>query len=115
MDEIIEKALEFSNFSVTLNNQKRILKEKCKEELNLYYKGGKFTVTRELLNFCWMLLSKSYERTVIIDDNDTPVEIEDIHDFFEKLQQQYADATNKYLNDYKELTKKRSIEGFVDV
>ena len=115
MDEIIEKALEFSNFSVTLNNQKRLLKEKCKEELNLFYQGGKFEVTKELLNFCWMLTSKNCENTVIIDANDTPIEIQDVDDFTERLLQQYTDATNKYLNDYKELTKKRSIEGFVDV
>ena len=44
MDKRLEKALEFANFNVTLNNQKRILKEKYKEDPIFYPCGLKFTV-----------------------------------------------------------------------
>jgi len=33
MDERLEKALDFSNYMLTLNNQKRLLAEKYQEEL----------------------------------------------------------------------------------
>ena len=51
MDERLEKALEFSNYMLTLNNQKRLLTEKYQEELLYFYNGCQFTVTKELINF----------------------------------------------------------------
>ncbi len=115
MDDALEKALEFSNFTATLNNQKRILHEKYTEELGLYYCGGKFTVTKELLTFCHLLLSKDISKTVVIDDNNSPIQIDDIDDFMTVSLQQYATAANKYFAHYKELSTKRSVEGLADV
>ena len=54
MDEALKKALDFSNFTSTLNAQKRILHEKYLDELVMYSDNGKFTVSKELLNFCFM-------------------------------------------------------------
>ena len=51
MDEALEKALDFSNYMVTLNNQKRILQEEYQESLIKYQAGGKFTITKELVSF----------------------------------------------------------------
>ena len=51
MDEKLEKALDFSNFTATLNSQKRILLETYHDDLILYYKGGKFSITKEVLKF----------------------------------------------------------------
>lgn len=112
MDEKLEKALEFSNFTATLNSQKRILLEKYHGDLVLYYKGGKFTITREVLNFCHILKSSN---TVLVDDNNTPIQIDDLEDFKVLAHQKYADATNKYLSSYKEISKNRNVEGLVHV
>jgi isoleucyl-tRNA synthetase len=60
MDEALEKALDFSNFTSTLNAQKRILHEKYLNELVMYSNNGKFTVSKELLNFCTVDLSAFY-------------------------------------------------------
>ena len=38
MDEKLSKALDYSNYMVTLNNQKRLLTEKYQEELLYFYK-----------------------------------------------------------------------------
>ena len=73
MDEALEKALDFSNFTATLNAQKRILHEKYLDELVMYSNNGKFTVSKELLNFCFMLTSTSINKTVLIDSNRTPI------------------------------------------
>ena len=114
MEESLEKALEFSNYYATLNNQKRILYEKYQENLIMYYLGGTFTANRELINFCTMLLSKT-SSTLIIDDNKTPIEIDDLEDFTESLLHKYTEATNQYHEEYKTLSTKRSVEGLVDV
>ena len=46
MDERLKKALDFSNYMVTLNNQKRVLKEKFFENRIYYYNGGQFSVKK---------------------------------------------------------------------
>ena len=51
MDQRLEKALDFSNYMVTLNNQKRVLTEQFKQDIIHYYCGGQFTVTQELISF----------------------------------------------------------------
>jgi len=115
MDEQLQKALEFSNFTVTLNNQKRILKEKYNEELVFYYNNGKFKATQSFFTFVSSLVSMEVEQTVIVDDNDTPIHIDDTVLFFENVKQSYVTATNKYLHEYQELSKKRNVQGLVDV
>ena len=112
MDEKLEKALDFSNFTATLNSQKRILLETYHDDLILYYKGGKFSITKEVLTFCHMLKTPN---TVLIDDNNTPIQIDNLEDFTNLAHQKYADATNKYLTSYKEISKNRSVEGLVHV
>ena len=114
MDEALGKALEFSNFAVTLNTQKRILHEKYTSQLIVYSNGGRFTVTKELINFCHLLNSKDIQQTVLIDDNNTPFEIPNVQEFLDIILQQYATATNTYLAEYKSLTKNRSVEGLVN-
>ena len=49
MDEALEKALDFSNYMVTFNNQKRIIREEFLEGLLIYQHGGMFTITKELI------------------------------------------------------------------
>lgn len=115
MDEALEKALEFSNFSVTLNNQKRILKENYLEDLVLYHNGGKFTVTQTLLSFVSNLNLLNIDKTVLVDDNQTPIEIINVSEFLTLVTNKYAEASNKYFDRYKELSKKRNIEGLIDV
>ena len=114
MDEALEKALDFSNFTVTLNAQKRILHDKYSDELVMYSNNGKFTITKEILNFCFMLVSTNINKTVIIDDNRTPIQIDDVEAFMLQATQHFTDANNMYLDEYKALSTKRSVEGLVD-
>jgi len=115
MDERLEKALEFSNYMVTLNNQRRIIKEKFLENCVHYLNGGKFSVTRELINFCHMLVQTGQEDTVLIDDNDMPVKIDNIEDFLTELLDIYFTTSNEYLNQYTEIKKNRTVKGLVDL
>ena len=116
MDERLEKALEFSNYMVTLNNQKRILKEKFYEDL-LYFTGGcQFSVTKELITFVGLLVQRGNDQDVVLtDDNDIPVSIENLNKFFDDILDTYFSAANSYFSQYSELKKNRKVEKLVDL
>jgi len=110
MDERLEKALEFSNYMVTLNNQKRALKEKFYNECVFYDNGGTFTITKEMITFVKVLIDKGNKDAVLIDDNDLPIRIENLEKFYEDLVTNYFEASNSYYTEYQKLKTKRSVE-----
>ena len=110
MDERLKKALEFSNFMVTLDNQLRNLREKFNQDAIYYHNGGQFTVTKELISFCDTMVDKNQKTIVLVDDNEMPVQIEDLEIFVDNLVDNYVQSSNSFLNDYNILRKKRSVE-----
>jgi hypothetical protein len=112
MDKRLEKALEFANFNVTLNNQKRILKEKYKEDLIFYHAGSKFTVDHQLINFVSHMFDSNQDSIVLIDDNDIPTEVVTAT-FLEEIKNIYFTASNRYFTEYSKLTKNRSVSGLL--
>lgn len=115
MDERLQKALDISNYMVTLNNQKRILKEQYQENLIYYHNSGQFTVSQQLISFCQSLLAMSQDSTILIDDNDIPIEIEDLKQFAEDLISKYFEVSNQYLIEYNKLKKNRSVESIMNL
>lgn len=115
MDERLEKALEFSNYMSTLNNQKRLLHESYVDSSVHYLNGGKFNVTKELINFCNTLLAHNQSSAVLVDDNNIPIEVEDLQTFFEELLNIYFVASNEYLTKYTQIKKQRSVAGLLDL
>lgn len=115
MDERLDKALKFSNYMVTLNNQKRIIKEKYFEDL-LYFSGGcQFTVTKELITFVGLLIERGNDTDIVLtDDNDIPAKIEDLNKFYADILDTYFTASNNYHTKYEELRKNRSVEKLVN-
>lgn len=113
MDVKLEKALEFSNYMVTLNNQKRLIHEQYQQDLVHYYNGGQFSVTQELLSFCQSLLSLEQEDAVLVDDNKQPIFIEELSNFTNDILNVYATASNTYLTEYDKIRKNRSVEGIL--
>ena len=115
MDERLEKALDFSNYMVTLNNQRNLIKEKFKEESIHYFNGGKFQTTQERIAFVQSLLSLNQTQTILIDDNDIPIKIEDLEAFSLDLYSTYFEATNNYLREYEKIKTNRSVKGLIDL
>ena len=114
MDERLEKALKVGNLMVTLNDQKRMLKEKFLENLIYYINGSQFNINKEMLTFVNMLLSQGYETDVVlIDDNSIPVKIDDLAKFYEDILDLYFSASNEYLLKYTELKKQRTVERLI--
>ena len=115
MDERLSKALEFSNYMITLNNQKRVINEQYQQDLIFYYNGGQFTLTREFINFCHTLCSLEHTDAILIDDNSIPIQITDLTKFTKNTTNQYFEATAKYYAEYTILKTTRSVEGIVKV
>ena len=114
MDERLEKALEFSNYMLTLNNQKRLLAEKYQEELIYFYSGSQFTITRELITFVSTMVAADQDEIVITDDNNLPCMIEDLVNFYSEIISKYTNASNEYYTAYLKLKKNRSVEKLVN-
>lgn len=112
MDKRLTKALEFSNFNVTLNNQKRILNEKYQENLIHYHNGAKFTVDTQLINFVSHMKDSNQDTLILIDDNSQPVEVKPIN-FLEEIKNVYFTATNRYHTEYSKLIKNRKVSGLL--
>lgn len=114
MDERLKKALDFSNYMITFNNQKRSLQEKYNQDLLYYHTGAQFTVTRELINFCYTLIATNNTEIVLVDDNGAPVEITNLEKFHNDILDVYFTASNEYYNEFVSLKKKRSVAALVE-
>lgn len=113
MDIKLEKALEFSNYMVTLNNQKRLIHEQYIQDLVHYYNGGQFSVTQELISFCQSLLKFEQDDCVLVDDNKQPIFVDDLESFTHSMLNIYATASNTYFTEYDKIRKNRSVEGIL--
>ena len=114
MDERLQKALDFSNYMVTLNNQKRLLKEKFYEDLVYFTNGSQFTVSKELITFVGFLIETGNTTDIVlIDDNDIPVKIEDLTNFQDDILNLYFTASNSYNQAYQKLKTNRRVEKLV--
>jgi len=113
MDDRLIKALEHANYRQALGIERQRLKDKAKAELVIAFNGGLFTVDRTLIGFITTI--KDYGSAVILDDNDYPVEIEDLDAFQARVLGTYFEVTNRYLTDYNQIKKKRTLAKLVDL
>ena len=82
MDNRLAKALEFGNYMVTLNNQKRLLKEKFLDQSVHYVDGHKFEITKELITYCKTLIDLGHTTDVVVVDSlDAPYRVPDLNQF----------------------------------
>jgi hypothetical protein len=114
MDERLEKALDFSNYMVTLSNQKRLLAEKFQEELIHFYNGSQFTITRELITFVNVMVASNQDEMVITDDNNIPCLVKNIDTFYNDIIDKYTSASNEYHTAYLKLKSNRSVGKLVN-
>ena len=116
MDERIQKAFETANYMTTLANQKQILKEEFHQNLIHYHNGGIFTASKELINFVKTLTDiGNNESAVLVDNNDLPVEVDNLIKFLEDLLSKYHYAVNEYYTRYDHMRKNRTVEGMLSV
>ena len=109
MDSRLDKALEFSNYMTTLNNQKRLLWENYQQNLVYYFNGGKFSITTDLISF---LEAVKYDSYVLIDDNNLPVKV-DTRKFLLDIRIKHQKATTEYYEEYSKIKSKRKVEDLI--
>ncbi len=116
MNEMLKKALEFSNFKQSLSIQRKVLKEKLDARLTFGYEGGLFKIDQTLICFVKFLLDEDRKTdVVIIDANDNPVLIKDLSAFKTEILDRYFSAVNESHVEYEKIKKSRTVEALVDL
>jgi len=109
VDERLEKAFQTANYMTALSNQRKVIFEEFQQSLIYYYQGSSFTVDRNLVTFISTLVTRDTAASVVLDDNNIPVEITDLKLFLDEIISIYASATNNYLLKYNQIKSKRRV------
>ena len=115
MSKKLSKALEFSNYRVSLNIQHNNMKARVQTLLNYSINGGTFKITHDLISFVKLLLDRDMDSAVLLDVYNNPIQIENLEDFLEELISRYFEATNEYYADYSKLKKSRKVHKLIDL
>lgn len=115
MDERIEKAFQTANYMASLSNLRRVALEEYSQNLIYYTQGATFTVDRSLISFVKILIDSEVTESILLDDNNIPVKIDDLQQFLTKILSIYTESINQYLVKYTELKSKRKVEALVSL
>ena len=113
MSAKLNKALEFANYRITLNNQLAALKAKTDSLLSYSINGGTFTIDRELITFCKALLDAKEKEAVLLDIYANPIQV-DLKDFYDEILSRYFEVTNDYHKQYADMQTKRRTAKLVE-
>lgn len=113
MDERLEKALDFSNYMSTLNNQRRVLLEQFKENTKQYHGGGQFTIDTTLMSHISTLAAVT-NQSILLDDNNIPILVEDLTLFLKEISNKYDQSLSLYYQEYEKLKKSRTVEKLIE-
>ena len=83
--------------------------------LIFHHDNGVFKADKETIGYVSGLLSKGSKSMVILDMNDTPVEINNINELLEKLTDKHDEAIAEYHLQMTRLNKARDIKKVVDI
>lgn len=114
MDERLQKALEFSNYTLTLNNQKKNIKNRVQQLQLVHYGSGVFVANQETIAFVKTMIDLKHTSGVLIDSKDNPVRVSNYNELLDKLVNQYISATQEYDVEYEKLRKARNIKSIMD-
>jgi hypothetical protein len=113
VDERLSKALEASNYRLTLNVQRENSKLKLKNHLIFSQAGGIFHITQDFISFIFAL-SQSKSSAIILDSNENPVRIDDLETFYEDILGIYQEGMNDYLQEFEKFKKLRTTAKVVE-
>lgn len=110
MDDRLERALEFSNYRLTIENQRASIKRRFETMLIVHYANGAFCADAKTIGLVNALKQNKNNTAVILDMQDIPIEIENLEEFQNILIEAYHRATNEYLAEYRKLARARNIK-----
>jgi hypothetical protein len=114
MSAKLTKALEFSNYRITLNNQQDALRAKTQSLLSYSINGGTFSIDRNLITFCNMLQEQKHKTAVLLDIYENPIEV-NLDEFVEEITSRYFEVTNEYLIEFEKLKQARKTHRVLDL
>jgi predicted HTH transcriptional regulator len=115
MEERLQKALEFANYRQTLNNQLQKIKVRAEGMLIFAKNGGSFTINRELICFLDYLDKQGINDVALLDDNNFPVQVDNVKGFLAEITKRYFEVTSGYLKEYQEVRKARNVKTIIDL
>jgi hypothetical protein len=110
MDNRLEQALEYSNYKVTIFQQKENLKLRLDNLLTYAHNGGIFKISDTLISFVDALIRREVQEVVLIDHRGNPVKVSNIKLFQDEIFGLYFEATNEYQVEFEKLRKARSVK-----
>jgi hypothetical protein len=114
MDERLSKALEFSNYALTINNQKRNIRNRVAQLQIVHYLGGVFLANHETIAFIKTLMDLEHKSSIIIDSKQNPVNVKSLKELLDKLLNAYTSATTEFDIENEKLKKARNIKKVMD-
>jgi len=114
MDERLEKALEFSNYALTINNQKRNIRNRVEQLQIVHHLGGVFKADHETIGFIKTLIDLEHKQFILIVINQNPITVRSLQELFDKLVDAYTSATTEFEIENEKLKKARNIKKVMD-
>lgn len=114
MDERLQKALEFSNYRKTIENEKKNLLARVEHIQRFRYKTGTFTASPALIGMLGVMINNKVPEVIVQDNNNVPVKIDDLAEFEELMLSAYNASMNTYYTEYNKLAKARSVKKLMD-
>lgn len=108
MDKRLEAAFDLVNYQETLRNQRDLLEQWVFEKLQYAHNGGLFVISPELISFVNLLITNKRTHAIVLDTNNTPINILDLKEFLDIIVGKYIEVTNQYYADYQKLREKRT-------
>tara|TARA_B110001454_G_scaffold217754_1_gene243856 strand:+ start:1847 stop:2194 length:348 start_codon:yes stop_codon:yes gene_type:complete len=114
MDQRLEKALDFSNYALTINNQKRNIRNRVAQLQIVHYLGGAFIADHETISFIKTLIDMKHKSFIIIDSKNNPITVKSLKELLEKLIDAYTTATAEFNIENEKIKKARNIKKIMD-
>lgn len=115
MTENIKNAFDLANRMIILSNQKSSLLDEFEQSTLFFHNGGCFKINQILISFVTTLENLNQTSVVLIDQNNTPIHIEDLNKFKQDIINCYFEASNKYLAEYQKVQRNRDIKSILDL
>lgn len=114
MDERLQKALEFSNYSQTIANQKQQVKNRVNQLCTVHYERGMFTADPTTISFVKTLIDLGKKQAIILDTKENPIEIKNLEEFLDSLVSAYTSGMTELDVEYNKLKKVRNLKKLMD-
>lgn len=114
MDERLQKALEFSNYNLTISNQKKNVKNRVNQLRIVHSNGGVFMAEPATISFLKTLVDLGNKEGILIDSKDNPIHISNFEELLDKLVSAYFTATNELEAEHAKMKKMRNIKKIMD-